>query len=144
MPWGVYVTLAAPVAIALAVLLFLIMRSKMPILKIIASPVEQSALRRAGDAENELALSLLTIDALTRERDDLVKERSLETVIALVNDVAGGVTTMLDKLSELNGSLTHTKEGLSQAVAAIQASTKAIEFLASQMITDFRTHPPTD
>lgn len=131
-------SLVLAAAVFAAVLLFLILRALFPALRLMASPVEHAAQRRADDAERELDAANAAIDTLTRERDDLLKERSLATVIELVEKVSQGVDLTLAKLADLNGSLAHTKDGLEAAVTAIQAATKATELLASQIIIDVR------
>jgi hypothetical protein len=130
---GVFLVPAATVA---AVLVFLILRTRMPFLRLVASPVEQAALRRAADAEGELARANTAIDSLIKERDDLQKERSLAAVIELCEKVSAGVDQTLQKLGELNGGLRHTADALKETHEAMKTSTKAIELLASQIIID--------
>lgn len=127
------VEIAVGTGVAVAAFLFLLLRKWFPALRVAGGPVEVSALRRAERAEAELENANLTIAEQDAELEHLRRERNLATVIALVEDVAGGVKTMLEKMGELNGSLTHTREGLEQAVKAIQASTTAIEYIAGQM-----------
>lgn len=140
MPSGVWV-ITVPAAVAAAVLVFLLLRAKFPFLKIVPSPVEQSALRRAQEAEDELARANSAIDSLTKQRDELLKERSLAAVIELVEKVALGVDQTLAKLAELNGGLRHTAEALEKTNTNMETSTKAMELLASQIIIDIRGRP---
>lgn len=135
MPQGLWV-LTVPAAVAVAVLLFLILRARVPFLKIVESPVEKSALRRAEVAEDELTRANNAIDALVVERDQLLRERSLAAVIELVEKVSQGVDQTLAMLSELNGGLRHTAEALGHTNENMKTSTKAMELLASQIIVD--------
>jgi septal ring factor EnvC (AmiA/AmiB activator) len=127
-----------PAAVFAAVLVFLIVRARLPFLRVVPSPVEHAAQRRADDAEKELERANALIDHLSAERDALLKERSLATVIELVEKVSHGVDQTLKKLGELNGGLRHTAEALERTNETTGTITKAVELLASQIIIDVR------
>lgn len=138
MPTGTLIILSIPVAVAVAVLAFLVLRKWFPSLRSIGSPVEQSALRRAEQAERELTLANVAIETLTLRNETLEKERSLASVIELVEKVAVGVDQTLAKLGDLNGGLRKTADALDKTNSNMDASTRAIELLASQIIIDVR------
>lgn len=134
-----------PAAVVVAVLLFLMLRTRVPLLRMVASPVEQSALRRAEIAEAELSRANVSIEALEAKASALEKERSMAAVVELVEKVSQGVDETLAKLADLNGSLKASAKAHGQAAVALdqtnenlKTSTKAIELLASQIIIDVR------
>lgn len=127
-------------AVFAATLVFLILRAKLPALKLAASPIEHAAQRRADDAEKELERANVAIDSLMKERDDLLKERSQAAVIELVTKAVDGIDQTLAKLGELNGGLVHAAEALKTTNQSLAASTKAVELLVSQILVEFRGH----
>ena len=138
---GMGVEIAVGAGVAVAMLVYLLLRKRYPSLRLAGGPVENSALRRADRAEAELENANRTIAeqdvavaAYEARIAVLERERSLAAVLELLERITAGVDTMFDKMGELNGSLTHTREGLAEAVDAMRTSTRAIEFLAGQVI----------
>lgn len=107
---------------------------RLPLFRGISSPVESAASRRADNAERELTDALAAITKLEQEVKELKKERSLSSVIQLVERVSEGVDATLEKLGDLNGGLKASARAHEASAEALATSTKAIEFLASQVI----------
>lgn len=130
-----------PLGVAAGVIVLGLLRRYIPALRLIGSPLELAAARRADRAEAELAAANTTIRVQEAQLAALAKERSLKEVVDLIGPLAQGMDQTLEKLGSLNGGLEASAEAHREAAAALaqtnmalQASTKAIEFIAGQVL----------